>query len=238
MVKKNKKLPILKKNELNLLLENLLKAGFQKSANLTEQWNQYIEIRSILERVNGIETELRVKSTGGKNRSASIENFCKWAEKNGADFKGVKISEFPGYELGLEAIKDFKKDDIFISIPKNMIFSLDTVDPDITAEIPTIGLFTMSNVRLAFLLAVEKLNSNSFWKPYFDVLPEKYSTVMNFSPAEMGELKGSCALPAALAQCKNIARQYAFINKFLQNITDEQSKLGQIKDRFTYDLYW
>ncbi|XP_059616323.1 actin-histidine N-methyltransferase [Phlebotomus argentipes] len=235
-----KKLPANKRNELNGLIDTLISHGFKTTTNLSEQWTQYLEIRSLLDRVQAIEAELKVKSASSKNRVACIEAFCAWARENGAQFDGVKISEFPGYGMGLEATKEFHEDAVFISIPKKMLMGLHNVSNAIApmmSEMPMVQ--TMSNIKLAFSLLVERLNPNSFWKPYIDTLPEKYSTVMNFSTNEMQELKGSSALSSALVQCKNIARQYAFIRKYIDNIKEEgfDATLLTLKERFSFDLY-
>lgn len=121
-----------------------------------------------------------------------------------------------------------------------MIMSLDNVSASIAPMMSSPIIESMSNVKFAFWLIVEKLNPDSIWKPYLDILPDKYSTVMNFSVNEMQELKGSSALPAALNQCKNIARQYAYINKFVKNkqVDNVDPVFEMLRERFTYDLYW
>lgn len=234
-----KQLPVLKRVELNQLLDNLLKLGFTSTNSLTEQWNEYVEMKTLLSQIQVIESELKIKNSG-KTRVACIDKFLDWAKKNGAEFDGIEISEFPNYELGLGAKKDIKKDEIFITIPRKMIMSLDNVSASIAPMMSSPIIESMSNVKLAFWLIVEKLNPDSFWKPYLDILPDKYSTVMNFSVAEMQELKGSSALPAALNQCKNIARQYAYINKFVKNkqVDNVDPVFEMLRERFTYDLYW
>lgn len=238
---KAKKLPVNKRNELAKCIDQILSHGFKTTTNLSEQWSQYVEIRSLLDRVQSIESDLKVKSSSSKNRVGCIENFCNWARDNGAHFDGVKITEIPGYGMGLEATKEFDEGAVFISIPKKLLMGLDNVSTAIApmmSEMPMIQ--SMSNIKLAFSLLVEKLNPNSFWKPYIDILPEKYSTVMNFSSSEMQELKGSSALSSALVQCKNIARQYAFIRKYIDNIKEEgfDATLLTLKERFSFDLYW
>lgn len=235
-----KQLPVLKRLELNQLLDNLLRLGFSSANSLTEQWNEFVEMKTLLSQIQSIESELKVK-TSGKTRLTCIEKFVEWAKNNGAEFDGVQISEFPNYELGLAAAKELKKDEIFITIPRKMIMSLDNVNESIAPMVMSAPIIeSMSNVKMAFWLIVERLNPDSFWKPYLDILPDKYSTVMNFSVAEMQELKGSSALPAALNQCKNIARQYGYINKFVKNkqIDDVDPVFEMLRERFTYDLYW
>lgn len=240
----SKKLSQQKRNEINQLADYLLKLGFDATVTVNELWTQYIEIEANLQRLQAIESELKAKSSSGKNRLATIERFYEWAKCNGARFNGVCIHKFPQYELGLMATKDFQRDEHFAIIPKRMILSLDNFSEaatEILDQIPVLD--TMPNVKLSFALVIEKLNGNaSFWKPYIDMLPERYSTVMYFTPNEMNELKGTSAFVTALNHCKNIARQYAFIRKAIQSLKFDQrqpdSMLAILKERFTYDLYW
>lgn len=236
-----RKLSQQKRFELHQLNDNLLKIGFQSTSTVTEQWKQYEELQAIVSSIQCIESELKTKTVGGRNRADCVTNFMKWAIDNGATFDGVKISRFHNYEFGLEATRDFNVGELFVIIPKQLIMTVDNISATIAPILSQMPLIdSMQNVKLAFSLVVERLDPNSFWRSYIDLLPEKYSTVMNFNVAEMQELKGSSVLPAALGQCKNIARQYAFIYKYLQNISEVQSDALVIllRERFTYDLYW
>lgn len=235
-----RKLSNQKRSELNNLNDELLKIGFQKTNNITEQWRQYLDLQAVLANVHKIEADLKIKSSA-RNHSQGIDNFVRWATQNGASFDGVGISRFHQYEFGLEAIREFKEGDLFAIVPRHMIMTADNVSSavaPILAQMPLLD--SMQNVKLAFSLIIERLDANSFWRPYIDLLPERYSTVMYFNWTDMQELKGSSVMPAALAQCKHIARQYAFIYKYLQNIAEAQcdALVRLLRDRFTYDLYW
>lgn len=237
-----KKLSQQKRNEINQLADYLLKLGFDATVTVNELWTQYTEIESNLQRLQAIESELKTKTANGKNRLATIDRFYEWAKCNGGRFDGVRIQQYPQYELGLVAAKDFQCGEQFATIPKKMILSLDNLSEtaaEVLDQVPVLD--TMPNVKLAFALVIERLNGNaSFWKPYIDLLPERYSTVLNFTPNEMNELKGSSAFVMALNQCKHIARQYAFIRKAIQNLKSDQpdSMMTTLKERFTYELYW
>lgn len=237
-----KKLSQQKRNEINQLSDHLLKLGFDATVTVNELWSQYTEIAANLDRLQAIESELKSKTLNGKNRLATIDRFCEWAKSNGARFDGVRIQQFPHYELGLMASKDFQSGEQFITIPKKMLLSLDNLSEtaaEVLDQMPVLD--TMPNVKLAFLLVIERLNGvASFWKPYIDLLPDRYSTVLYFTPNDMNELKGSSAFVMALNQCKHIARQYAFIRKAIQNLKCDRpdSMLAILKERFTYDLYW
>ncbi|EDS33430.1 conserved hypothetical protein [Culex quinquefasciatus] len=230
----SKKLSMTKQNELNTLVDSLIKSSFMKTPTINEQYAQYQEMYSVLERIRKLESELKLKTSNGKPRQANIESFCRWAKEHGCQFDGIKISEFSGFELGLEATRDFSAGEVFVTVPRKLIFSVtaDSKIPDIMKDIPVMMVQNLSNLMLALLLIVERFQPNSVWKPYLDVLPDRYSTVLYFTPADMAELKGTSAFVPALNQCKNIARQYGFIKKFIQ------SKTALLKDNFTYDLYW
>lgn len=229
-----------KRNELNGLVNSLLKLGFMQVINATEQWNHYLEIYSLLERIRNIEGEISVLKRNSARRSSNLDDFEDWLKNHGAAFDGVKIAEFGGYEFGLESTKDFKENELFITIPDKLVFAFDKADESVKSAAKIVSLIaSMPNIGLAFYLIIERLKANSFWKPYFDVLPDRYSTVMYFTPTELQELKGSSALAPALNQIKNIARQYAILYQIYHTITEEaQDDISRLmQEKFTYDLY-
>lgn len=226
-----------KRNELNATVDSVLKLGFKQTANLNELFDVYVAIQTLLERVVLIESALKVKKAS-KSRKSSIDLLKKWVLEHEGKFDGVSISEFPGYELGLEATKPHKKDDLIIEIPKKVLMCDETsLSEDMEEAVKTIPMLEkMENVRLAFTLICEKVRKESFWKPYLDTLPEKHSTIMNFTASEMQELKGTSTFGTTLKQCIAIARQYAVIYKSIQ--TSSGSKiLDDLKEKFTYELY-
>lgn len=181
-----------KRNELNSLVNSLLKLGFTQSSNPTDQWNTFIEIYGLIEHIRKIENEVSVmKSIRPSKRQAGITDFVNWLRENGATFDGVKISEFSGFEMGLEATKDFKENELFITIPDKLVMTFDKADEGVKSAAKIVSLIaSMPNIGLAFYLMLERLRPDSFWKPYFDVMPNRYSTVMYFTPADLQELKG------------------------------------------------
>lgn len=228
-------LSIQKRNELQSLVNNLLKIGVQPANNMNEQWEQYVKMQTILEKVQVLESPLKLKKNGISVRLANIDAFYKWSTENGIKYDGIKISQFPGFDLGLEATRDFKKGDALITIPRKLILSEENIPDDTPSQFGS-----MTNLKLAYIIMLEKLTSDSFWKPYLDMLPEDYNTVLYYSVSDMQELKGSNTLSQALKQCKTIARQYAFIYNCYQTPTraDQLSPIGMIlKERFCYDLY-
>lgn len=136
-----------------------------------------------------------------------------------------------------------KKDEIFIEIPKSMIFSYDKIQdqlPDmlkqrVFLECPLFD--NMSHIRLSFALIIEKLNTQSKCRPYLDILPEKFRTVLYFTPTEMKELHGTMAFSTALKQVKFIAAQYAFLYKYLMVAIENHPLVEELRNNFTYEFY-
>ncbi|VVC88230.1 unnamed protein product, partial [Leptidea sinapis] len=92
-----------------------------------------------------------------------------WLEENGAQFEGVEISAFDGYDLGMKALKYFPDESLILTIPDKV----------------------MMTEQDAYNSELKKSKPDSFWKPYIDTLPEKYSTVLYFTLDELAEIKPS-----------------------------------------------
>lgn len=223
------KISVAARKEMQALIAVLLKTVYVETTNPKAEWEQYVQIQQMLQRIQELEEPLKRKpSTDAANRLANIDKFYQWAKENGIKHEGLEIAEFPGYDLGLKATRDIKKDDVLFGIPKELILSEEHTDCVFARD-----FFKPSNLKLAFVLMVESLKPNSFWKPYLDLLPESYNTVLYFSVEEMEKLKGSNALSAALKQCRLIARLYAIIYHW----PSSQIPMADFKEAFNYDLY-
>lgn len=219
------------RTELKELIGVLLKTVFVETTNPKDEWEQYLKIQGILQRIQVLEEPIRRQRMSGSdktNRLANIEKFYKWAKDNGIQCDGVQIEEFPGYDLGLKATRDIKKDEMLFGIPRKLVLSEEHEDCDFARD-----FFKPSNLKLAFVLMVESLKPDSFWKPYIDLLPDSYNTVLYYSVDEMTQLKGSNCLSAALKQCRLIARIFAIIYHWPSG----QIPLEDFKELFHYDLY-
>lgn len=164
--------------------------------------------------------------------------FTDWVRANGAVFDGASIASFDGYELGIRAEMDMAKDSLVIAVPRNLMMTVETAARSplgVLMEKDHI-LSSMQNVALAMFLLVEKFKGDSsFWKPYIDLLPKTYKTVLYFNVEEMGELQGSPTMEAAVKQVKSIARQFAYFYKLVATSDDPASRI--LREKFTYDEY-
>ena len=91
-----------------------------------------------------------------------------------------------------------------ISVPRKCFMSTETAKDSSLSTLMDKDpmLRTMPNVALSLHLVLEKNSPASYWEPYINVLPSKYSTVLYFTPEDFAELKGSPALEDALKQFK------------------------------------
>lgn len=218
------------RTELRELVGLLLKTVYNECTNSKDEWEQYLKIQDVLKRIQILEGPLhRKRDVSDKtNRLANIDKFYRWAKDNGVQYEGLQIKEFPGFDLGLEANRDIKKDEVIFSIPRKLILSEEHLECVFVRN-----FFQLSNLKLAFSLMVESLKPDSFWKPYIDLLPERYNTVLYYTVEEMAQLKGSNALSGALKQCRLIARLYAIIYHWPKG----EIPLEEFKEIFNYDLY-
>lgn len=233
------KLAANKRSELKVLADAVLVKSREKA---TDEFHHFVELNGFLDRIKKIESEIKAPFKSSRDNDV-IDKFVSWCSENGAKFPRLELKKCGVYDLGLVAKQPLKKEDVFIEIPDSMIFSFSKIQdemPDMMRQRVFLDcpLFDgMSHVRLAFALMVEKLNPNSKWKPYLDMLPEKFRTVLSFTPNEMKELQGTGALSSAVKQVKFIATQYAFLYKYLMMAIENHPVIEGLKDNFTFEFY-
>ncbi|RVE42518.1 hypothetical protein evm_012826 [Chilo suppressalis] len=235
--KENNKL-IHNRKELNFLIDKLLKLTsiFQAACNVTKSWEHHLEISEILRQITNIELGYSSKNKRSP-RQANVQNYLKWLGGNGAEFDGVDIAEFEGYEWGLKTVKAFNEGSLILTVPAKVMMTEKNAQESELSELIKVDplLQNMPNITLALVLLLEKSSQDSFWKPYIDMLPEKYATVLYFSNEELSALKPSPVFESALKLYRSIARQYAyFCNKIHTLNIPVMKKLQEI---FTFDNY-
>ncbi|KAL4715759.1 hypothetical protein ACJJTC_006338 [Scirpophaga incertulas] len=226
------------RKELNVLVDKVLRltSFFQNLSNPNKSWEHHLEIETVLRQIINIETVYNSKSKPIP-RQAGIQNYLKWLCENGAQYDGIQISEFEGYELGLKANKDFKEGSLILTVPaKVMITEKNAQDSDLSEFIQVDPLLqNMPNITLALFLLLEKCNPDSFWKPYVDILPEKYSTILYFTSDEIALLKPSPVFESTLKLYRSIARQYAYFYNKIHSL--DIPVLKKLQNIFTFDNY-
>lgn len=108
--------------------------------------------------------------------------------------------KFQAVDFQLVAIKDIPRETVLFTIPRALILSVET--SELCEKIPAIFDESSSDedvepldtwARLILVLLYEYLQGiNSKWKPYFDVLPDKFDTPIFWSETELEALRGTC----------------------------------------------
>uniref|UniRef100_A0A147BP83 protein-histidine N-methyltransferase n=1 Tax=Ixodes ricinus TaxID=34613 RepID=A0A147BP83_IXORI len=234
--KGSKKLASQDAQKLKELLDQVLdKCTTLPSGNAKKEWEDFLEVRSLLEKVRELEKRLTPELP---DRADKWPAFFKWCLDNGAITNGITLQALPDDEYGFAAEHDIQEGDQFLGVPLGMMMTT------VGARKSKLGALlrddpimkSMENVALSMFLILELCaGSASFWHPYISILPRSFNTVLYFTVEELQLLTGSSVLDEALKLHRSIARQYAYFHKIFR--THPLAKSLPYKDCFTYDLY-
>ncbi|KAL0094670.1 hypothetical protein J3Q64DRAFT_1629571 [Phycomyces blakesleeanus] len=122
------------------------------------------------------------------------EIFWKWLESNGATLsENIEIGDYrsEGAGRGITAKNDIKEGEILFSLPRSLLLS------PLTSRLrqePGIG-DKLDNLEgwlpLILCMMYESQKPDSFWKPYFDILPKTFSTPMFWGDDDIKGLEGT-----------------------------------------------
>ena len=106
--------------------------------------------------------------------SPEVELFKQWFVENGGVVNGLDVADFDGMGRGIQAASDIVPNQEVLFIPAHMIISLNTVKLSQDSDHQQLyRLFSdPQELITAFILFERAKGEDSFWKPYFDVLPE------------------------------------------------------------------
>lgn len=232
-----KNLPVKKRNEVTQLVDKLLRISTIPSPQIMPKMIKLQEeIDGIVTKIINLEVGIDVP-TVDRTSAALLVKFENWLRENGAKFDGVTIEKYPGFELGLQTDRDVNEGSLIISIPRKLMMSTEAAQKSLIGSLleKDTMLQNMPNIALAMFLLVEKFLPDSFWKPYIDILPASYTTVLYFTKDELLEFRESPTFPAALNLIKSIVRQYAYLNKLIQTCDHPAAEL--LRNVFTYEQY-
>ena len=232
-----------KKNDS--IIKPLLTELFQRCVNPTgasapspkELFNAYKQISELLQSIEKYKGESIVCQL--PRREQCIEDFYVWAKEQNILFEGVEIKSAGDDELGIFAIDDFTKGDMFNKIPRSSMMASDCLNESSIGSLVQNDpmLSSMPNVALAVHLLCEAYNVNSKWKPYINILPRHYTNILYFDISDIENLKGTSVFLQAINTIRSIVRQYAYLcNLFYKHSVAKDLGLA---DKFTYaDYRW
>eukprot|EP00742_Colponemidia_sp_Colp-10_P008577 GILJ01009301.1.p1 GENE.GILJ01009301.1~~GILJ01009301.1.p1 ORF type:complete len:505 (-),score=78.95 GILJ01009301.1:212-1726(-) len=146
-----------------------------------------------------------------------LHTFIHWLQDGGASFSKLDILTKPDGYRGAFANKDIKKKEHVMRIPLPQLMSLEK------GRATPIGrrmfrkplqLIGPKHSTLAQLVLTERNKTNSFYQPYFDILPKNYSSFpIFFSEEELKWLQGSPMLKAREDRLADLRHDYETIAK-------------------------
>ncbi|XP_042548552.1 actin-histidine N-methyltransferase [Dipodomys merriami] len=222
------------KEILNLTSELLQKCS-SPAPGPGKEWEEYVQIRSLVEKIRKKQKGLSVTFDG--KREDYFPDLMKWASENGASVEGFEMVNFEEEGFGLKATRDIKAEELFLWVPRKLLMTVESAKNSVLGPLYSQDriLQAMGNITLAFHLLCERANPNSFWQPYIQTLPSEYDTPLYFEEEEVRCLQSTQAIHDVFSQYKNTARQYAYFYKVIQ--THPHANKLPLKDSFTYEDY-
>ncbi|XP_070449341.1 actin-histidine N-methyltransferase isoform X4 [Equus przewalskii] len=222
------------KETLNLTSELLQKCS-SPAPGPGKEWEEYVQIRSLVEKIRKKQKGLSVTFDG--KREDYFPDLMKWASENGASVDGFEMVNFKEEGFGLRATRDIKAEELFLWVPRKLLMTVESAKNSVLGPLYSQDriLQAMGNITLAFHLLCERADPNSFWQPYIQTLPSEYDTPLYFEEDEVRYLQSTQAVHDVFSQYKNTARQYAYFYRVIQittgyNLEDDRCECVALQD--------
>lgn len=157
--------------------------------------------------------------------------FLKWLDDGKCNYADLYLHYYDEDYRGIHIKQDLPARKVILSIPKTHIMTTDMAKRSkVGRQLRKPGLYlSCTDSYLAMYLLAERSNPSSFWRPFIDILPKKYSTMpIFFTDDELTWLKGSFALDKIATRKRELRREY---DEIVNHVEDFK--------RFTYeDFVW
>ncbi|KAI9864542.1 MAG: hypothetical protein M1813_003031 [Trichoglossum hirsutum] len=130
--------------------------------------------------------------------------FMEWLVSSGGVISSpIKLTDLPGSGMGrgVFAVDDIAEDEVLFVIPRSAVLCSENSDLKskmLSADSPSNkvqSVFESPWMELIIVMTYELLQgANSQWKPYFDILPAEFNSLMFWSKEELEELQASAVL--------------------------------------------
>ena len=126
--------------------------------------------------------------------------LVKWMKDNGfEDETGLRLALFPQTSRGLMCLNNVPQNSVLLSIPMNLVISVDKAQSDVRNGVGGIAPtthFTGQEILSLWLLMEDMKGKTSFWWPYLQSLPRDYTVPFYTDKHEKQSfptyLKGPC----------------------------------------------
>lgn len=124
--------------------------------------------------------------------------FEKWLLDNGAKFPSLELKDYGDEVRGVHATADIPPDEVIMEIPLKCLITVEMgKDTAVGQKIlqSNISLDAPKHIFLMLFMLIDRQNPNSFFKPYYDILPKTLHNMPIFwTEEELRYLQGSYLL--------------------------------------------
>ncbi|SGZ12166.1 BQ5605_C028g10485 [Microbotryum silenes-dioicae] len=166
--------------------------------------------------------------SNGQVSTPQEQAFVDWLKSNGATVNpSIGLTQFEGMGRGAVALQDIQPDTLLFSLPRSILLTTST--SSLSSQVP---LSTLTGWTPLILSLMYEYLRTSKWKPYFDLLPASFDSLMFWSDPELEQLKGS----AVLDKVGKEEAELAYAEELLPFVEEYASVLGN-KEDYTLDLF-
>lgn len=148
---------------------------------------------------------------------AKFDELVQWLQQGGALFPKLQMRFYSQDYRGVHSNTYMAKDECILFVPKSHIITLEMAKATpigIQMVNANLNLLSPKHCFLTSFVLQEKLKPDTFWQPYFKILPEKYASFPIFYSDEEKEwLKGSPFLALVNEKIEDIKEDFTTICK-------------------------
>jgi hypothetical protein len=149
----------------------------------------------------------------------SVTKFLTWFKSNGGFVDGVTIMKYSGMGQGVHALKKIEENSKMLYIPHKLIVSHKSLAIHVQSNnkyFNILSSLSSSDFVIAFLMIEFFDDSDSFFQPYFDLLPRYVPSLLHFSKKELEELQSDDLLQQALNEITSVRKSYQDLVNIVQ----------------------
>ena len=192
-------------------------------------------IKKLLEELG---SDLKIDNVLPKDHPEIIRfnKFVKWLKEGGANFDKIKMRYYSPDYRGVHARTHIKKNEVFLTIPKNLIITLEMAKAapiGAKMEKAKLNLLSPKHSFLASYVLQERHKTVTKWEPYLDILPKSTSNFpIFFTTEEKKWLEGSPFLNQVEEKIADVAKDYntivTAVPEFTQYTLEEFSHIRML----------
>lgn len=150
--------------------------------------------------------------------------FLKWLEVNGTKFPKLELVDYGDEVRGCHAKMNVNAEEVFVEVPLSCLITVEMGKETIIGKAiisSNIELDAPKHIFLMVYMLIDMKNPNSFFKPYYDILPTNLCNMPIFwTNEELALLEGSYMLQQIEERKKAIENDYTLIKSVYPNLVE------------------